>query len=48
MSVIVILLSVSLCIAGGFLLAFWWSVDRGQYDDSETPAQRAIFDDNQH
>jgi len=44
MSVIIILLLVSLCIAGGFLLAFLWSVKNGQFDDDESPAQRMLFE----
>lgn len=44
MSVIIILLLVSLCISGGFLAAFLWSVSDGQLDDPESPAQRVLFD----
>ena len=33
MSVIIILLIVSVCIAAGFLLAFLWSVNDGQFED---------------
>lgn len=35
----------SLIIAGGFLIAFLWSVKDGQYDDDYSPAQRILFDD---
>ncbi len=45
MSVIVILLIVSIVIAGGFLVAFFWSVQDGQYEDDYSPAQRILFDD---
>ena len=45
MSVIVILLLVSLAIAGGFLVAFLWSVKDGQFEDDYSPAQRILFDD---
>jgi cbb3-type cytochrome oxidase maturation protein len=45
MSVILILISASLLVAGGFLAAFLWSVHKGQYDDVETPAMRILFDD---
>ncbi len=44
MNVIIILLLVSLCIAGGFLIAFLWSVNDGQYDDIESPAERILFE----
>jgi cbb3-type cytochrome oxidase maturation protein len=45
MSVIIILLSASLLIAIGFLVAFIWSVKTGQYEDDYTPSVRMLFDD---
>jgi len=45
MSVIILLLLVSICIAGGFLVAFFWSVRDGQFDDDYSPARRILFDD---
>jgi len=45
MSVFVILIAASILIAGGFLLAFLWSVRDGQYDDDYTPSVRMLFDD---
>lgn len=44
MSVIIILITASLVIAGGFLLAFIWSVKVGQYEDDYTPSVRMLFD----
>lgn len=32
-------------VAGGFLLAFLWSVKSGQMDDDYTPSVRMLFDD---
>ncbi len=46
MSVIIILLVISMCIAGGFLFAFLWSSGDGQFDDMYSPAQRMLFDDH--
>jgi cbb3-type cytochrome oxidase maturation protein len=46
MEVIFIILPLALLMAGGFLLAFFWSVHRGQYDDLDTPSHRAVFDDD--
>jgi len=46
MSVVIILISASLIIAAGFLLAFIWSVKSGQYDDDYTPSVRMLFDEN--
>ncbi len=45
MSVILILLTASLTIAIGFLIAFIWSVKNGQYDDDYTPSVRMLFDE---
>lgn len=46
MSVLVILIAVSILVAGSFLAAFIWSVKKGQYDDDYTPSVRMLFDDN--
>jgi cbb3-type cytochrome oxidase maturation protein len=45
-SVIIILVIVSVLVAGGFLAAFIWSVKKGQYDDDYTPSVRMLFDDD--
>jgi cbb3-type cytochrome oxidase maturation protein len=45
MSVLFILISASLIIAVGFLVAFIWSVKSGQYEDDYTPSVRMLFDD---
>ena len=45
MGVIVILIIVSVFVAGGFLVAFIWSVKSGQMDDDYTPSVRILFDD---
>ena len=46
MAVIVILILVSVLVAGGFLLAFLWSVKTGQMDDDYTPSIRILFEDS--
>lgn len=45
MLVLVILITISVLVAGGFLLAFLWSVKKNQYDDITTPAYRILMDD---
>ncbi len=45
MSVIIILICVSICVAATFLVAFLWAVKSGQYDDDYTPSVRMLFDD---
>ena len=45
MSVLILLIAFSVLIAGGFLIAFIWPVQKGQYDDDYTPSVRMLFDD---
>ena len=45
MNVMILLIAVSILVAGGFLAAFLWSVKNGQYDDDYTPSIRMLFDD---
>jgi cbb3-type cytochrome oxidase maturation protein len=46
MSVIIILISASLLIALGFLIAFIWSVKTNQYEDDYTPSVRMLFEND--
>jgi len=46
MSVLVILIALSVVVAGIFLFAFIWSVKKGQFDDDFTPSVRILFDDS--
>lgn len=46
MEVLFILIIISLLVAGGFLLAFIFSVKSGQYEDTYTPSIRMLFDEN--
>lgn len=45
MSAIFVLIGFSILVAGGFLIAFIWSVKSGQYEDDYTPSVRILFDD---
>lgn len=45
MSVIFLVLPLALLIVAAAVWAFVWSARRGQYDDLETPAIRAVQDD---
>jgi len=45
MSIILLLISISLIVAIGFLIAFIWAVKSGQYEDDYTPSVRVLFDD---
>lgn len=45
MSVLIVLIVVSVLVAGTFLTLFVLSVKKGQYDDAYTPSVRMLFDD---
>ena len=45
MSVIFLVLPLALLIVAVAVGAFVWATKRGQYDDLETPAIRAVHDD---
>lgn len=45
MKIIFLLIGLSLLLAGGFLIAFFWAVRNGQYEDEYTPSVRVLFDD---
>lgn len=44
MSVILVLVLVSILIAGGFLAAFIWAIRSGQYEDTFSPSVRMLFE----
>lgn len=46
MQIILLLIIISLFVAGGFLAAFFWAVSDGQYDDDHTPSMRILIDDD--
>jgi len=45
MSALIVLVIISLLVAGSFLAAFIWSVNSNQYDDNEGAAMRMLFND---
>lgn len=45
MGIITFLVIAALLVAGGFLIAFFWATNDGQFDDTYTPAVRMLFDD---
>lgn len=46
MTIIILLIVISLLIAGGFLAAFFWAVKDGQFDDEVTPSMRILIEDD--
>jgi len=47
MEVIYIVLPLAIALAGVAVFAFRWAVNRGQYDDLDTPPIRILFEDTQ-
>ena len=45
MEALFVLLIFSLILGIGFLVAFFWAHNAGQYEDTETPAIRMLFED---
>ena len=45
MESIYLLIPISVLLAFGIALAFWWSVRSGQFDDLEGPGFRVLMDD---
>jgi cbb3-type cytochrome oxidase maturation protein len=46
MKIIFYLIVISIIIASVFLIAFFWAVKSGQYDDDYTPSVRILLDDD--
>ena len=44
MAIIILLISISLMIAVGFLISFLWNMKSGQYDDTYSPSVRMLFE----
>jgi cbb3-type cytochrome oxidase maturation protein len=45
MNILLVLIPVSLALAGIAIWAFFWAADSGQFDDLDTPALQALSDD---
>lgn len=45
MTALFVLIGISLLLAIGFLFAFIYSVNKGQYEDEYTPSVRILLDD---
>jgi cbb3-type cytochrome oxidase maturation protein len=44
MDIIIGLIAISLLVALAFLGLFIWAIKTGQFDDTETPSMRMLFD----
>jgi len=47
MGIVVVLLPISVALALVALVAYFWGVRSGQFDDLDTPAMRVLFDDEE-
>lgn len=47
MEIVYLLVVLAVLLAGGFIWAFLWAVQSGQFDDLEGPAHRILLDDDQ-
>ena len=47
MTSLIPLVFLSLCLGLGFLLIFFWALRSGQFEDSEGPKYRMLFDDDE-
>ena len=45
MDIVIVLISISLAIALIFLGIFFWNIKNGQYDDTESPSIRMLFEE---
>ena len=45
MNVLALMIPIAMILGGVFLAAFIWSVQMGQFDDTNTPAHRILIDD---
>ena len=45
MEVLFIVIPLAIVMAAAALAAFFWAVQRGQFDDLDTPRYRALFED---
>lgn len=46
MEVIIGLVILAVLVAGGFLVAFFWATNDGQFDDTYSPAVRILIDND--
>jgi cbb3-type cytochrome oxidase maturation protein len=46
--ILLLLIPVTLLLLTVSGVLFWWTVKSGQYDDLDSPAQRILFDDDEH
>lgn len=46
MNVLILMIPIALLLGFGFVAAFLWAANNGQFDDTETPAHRILEKDD--
>lgn len=46
MNIVILMIPMALLLGFGFVMAFIWAVDKGQFEDTETPAYRILDHEN--
>ena len=46
MEILILLIPLSVVLAIGIGVAFWWSAENGQFDDLEGPGHRILMDED--
>lgn len=46
MEILILLIPLSVVVALGIAVVFWWSAENGQFDDLEGPGDRILMDDD--
>ena len=46
MEILILLIPLSVVLAIGIGIAFWWSAENGQFDDLEGPGHRILMDED--
>ena len=47
MNILVLMIPIALLLGVGFVSAFLWAADQGQFEDTETPAFRILENDEE-
>lgn len=47
MNILVLMIPLALLLGLGFVAAFLWAADNGQFEDTETPAHRILENEDQ-
>lgn len=47
MSILILMIPMSIVLSSAFVMAFIWAAQKGQFDDSVTPAHRMLNDEQE-